>query len=265
MTLRVDPAAAPFHIEGQTPSRHPEADRPAKMTSSSDTAAPAAGRPIQDADVLAHLARHPDFFQRHPEALEALVLPGRRHGDGVVDMQRFQIDRLARTVDDMRSNQKRLIGTVQANAEIDQRVRQSVLALVEAQTVDGVVDRLVQAVPQALGIECALVAAEGDAGRMPAGVTALPPGTIDRLLGAGRPLRLRGRIEADARAPLWTENDTVRSDAVVRLETRADMPPMVMVLGNGREATWHDGQASDLLDFLAAVAARCLARSWPGT
>ncbi|GGB31681.1 hypothetical protein GCM10011505_11440 [Tistrella bauzanensis] len=238
-------------------------DRHPAMTSSSDTAAPATGRPIEDADVLAHLARNPDFFQRHPAALEGLTLPGRRHGDAVVDMQRFQIERLSRTVDDIRSTQKRLIGTVQANADIETRVRASVIALVGAGSLGRLNDLLVQALPQALGIERAFLATEAEPAGLPAGMLALPRGSVDRLVGAGRDLRLRGRIADDDRPPLWTGAETVRSDAIVRLKPRAGMAPMLLVLGDSREATWHDGQASDLLDFLAAVIAQCLARLWP--
>ena len=45
-------------------------------------------------DVIAYLREHPDFLDRHPEALRLVRPPTRKTGDGVLDFQHFMLERL---------------------------------------------------------------------------------------------------------------------------------------------------------------------------
>ncbi len=45
-------------------------------------------------DVIAYLREHPDFLERHPDALQLLAAPRRGNGDGVLDFQHFMLERL---------------------------------------------------------------------------------------------------------------------------------------------------------------------------
>ena len=45
-------------------------------------------------EVIAYLRQHPDFLDRHPEALRLLRAPSREVGEDVYDFQHFLIERL---------------------------------------------------------------------------------------------------------------------------------------------------------------------------
>ena len=57
---------------------------------------------ISEADVVAFLLAHPDFLARHPDVVAGMIAPGRWSGDGVIDMQKFLIDRRSGEMDQLR-------------------------------------------------------------------------------------------------------------------------------------------------------------------
>jgi hypothetical protein len=50
---------------------------------------------IGSREIIAYLRQHPDFLDRHPEALRLLRAPSREVGEGVFDFQHFMIERHA--------------------------------------------------------------------------------------------------------------------------------------------------------------------------
>ena len=62
-------------------------------------------------DVIAYLRQHPDFLDRHPEALLLVRTPARKTGDGVLDFQHFMLERLRRDVVRLEDERNSLIST----------------------------------------------------------------------------------------------------------------------------------------------------------
>lgn len=250
------------------------------MTSSSDSPTKAldaeqASDPIQDRaavetpgedQVIAYLRRHPDLLDRHRDLLEVLAAPSRQYGDGIVDMQRFQIEHLMAELETVRRHHRKLVTAAKHNAVVDGQVRKATLCLLDAGSLPGLIDTLRGEAARALEVEdvVLLVARDGDAS-MPDGVTAADAAALDALAATDGGPVLRGRVSPEQAQAIYGEDSAplIKSDALVRLKPRDDAPAMLLALGAIREATFHPGQGSDLLQFLARIVEKCLALWWP--
>lgn len=93
--------------------------------------------PNTEAQVRAHLRRHPDFFRRHPEVLEQLSLP---HGvKGAVSLMERQASLLRRRNQDLQDQLHQLLESARHNDLQFNKTKRLVLNLLEAQGMDQVV------------------------------------------------------------------------------------------------------------------------------
>ena len=101
------------------------------MTKSGDSAASSEERPeapLAEADVLAFLRAHPDFLARHPDVIVEMSAPGRWSGNGIVDMQKFLIDRRGIEMDELRDAAQDVIETSRSNMSTQTRTHGAVLS-----------------------------------------------------------------------------------------------------------------------------------------
>jgi len=107
-----------------------------------------------------------------------------------------------------------------------------------------------------LDVDAVTLCVEGEAESLPPavgkGVYVLPRGTVDRLLGPGRPVLLQNRIDGDP-AMLGAAARLVTSGAFLRLSISPATPPGLLCLGSRLEGKFHTGQGTELLTFLARV------------
>ncbi len=227
----------------------------AKTPPSDAQAAP----PPTAAEVEAFLRAHPGFLADHPHLL-ADQLPERSLGDNVVDLQSHALRRLRAEMDDLRGGAEELIVNARNNLSIQNSTLDAALALLGADSFDELVRVASDELPLILRVDLVTLCFEPG---LPKGaaiyVQEMPTGTIDRLIGANTTLRLRPRVHGDdllygAGAGL------VRSDALVRLPLPERLPPGMLAIGSRATDMFHPGMGTDLLQFLTAVAAHCVAR-----
>ena len=226
-------------------------------------AAPRDSAPRSD-EVRRYLSDNPDFLTAHPDLLTVLTPPIHRRGEGVVDMQRYMIDRLQKQLSALRSEQRELIAAARGNAASQARVHSAALALLEARTLEHLIEVVTTDLANLLDVDVVTLCVESDSaaagGTGADGVLAIPAGRVDELLGEGRDMDFRGDGDAgpglfDAAAPL------VKSSALVRLRINGASPPAILALGARERGRFHPGQGTEPLCFLGRVVARCL-REW---
>lgn len=217
---------------------------------------------IKVRDVVCFLRDNPGFLNEHPDLLSDLDPPQRGGGRGICDFQEAMIRRLRDRIEKATEVTRELIDTSRDNMNSQARVHECVLRLLGATSFEQLINLIQTDVAVILGMDVVTLAVENaNAEESPIhGVSLVAPGTVDRLIGHGRDMRLRAHVSGDP--DLFNGASTlVQSDALVRLDMPAASPPAMLVFGHRDPERFHPGQATELIGFLSAVLTR-LVRIW---
>lgn len=203
--------------------------------------------------VAAFLAAHPAFLAERPELFRLLDPPARVHGERLADHMTAMVQAERRHARTLAEELENAASAGRAGQALTTRVRLAVLALMRSRDVP---ETVAQEMPALLGIETCTLLAEAPDRR---GVAKLPPGSLARLLGAGRDALVRATptettlLHAEA-APL------VVCDALIRVPLRP-AARMLLVLGARDPAALPQRQSTATLAFLGRAVAVALTRA----
>ncbi len=232
------------------------ADLPRDKPHSGREAVPAPELPgeIGGRDVIAYLRRHPDFLDRHPEALRLLRAPSREIGEDVVDFQHFQIERLRRDLARINLEHRTLIAASRGNLASQGRVHKAVIAILAAPSFEQLLQTVTTDLAVLLDVDVVTIAVESTAapaGRLSLhGIHLLKEGAVDALLGAERTALLRTDAAGDA-ALFGGAAGLVRSQALLRLAFGRGAPIGLLCIGTRQPGRFHPGLGTEGLSFLA--------------
>lgn len=223
--------------------------------------------PTAESDVIAYLRTNPDFLMRHPDlAAELTLLPRDFGSPAVVDMQHALTNRLRVEIEHLKAGQRLLVGNSRANAANQARVHAAVLALISATSFEHLVSVITEELTLLLDIDAVGLGVEREAevgaARLTgfiggpsavAGVQVLAVGAVDQILGADQDVILRAEVEGDPTLFGAAAAGLVCSDALVRLRVSSKAPMGLLALGSRKPGSFHPGQGTELLAFLARV------------
>lgn len=216
------------------------------------------------AEVADYLRRHPDFLIEHPDLLRLLTPPAHDRGNGVVDMQRYMLERLRGDLGKLQDQQNDLISTARVNLSIQSRVHAAVLALLAATTLEHLIEVIATDLAVHLEVDTVVLGFEAldrvAPGQEARGLRLFPRGRIDRLLGGAREIVLIADEPGDP-AIFGAAAGLVRSQALLRLQLRRDAPLGVLAFGARAPDKFHPGQGTELLTFLGR-AVELTIRGW---
>ena len=235
------------------------------MTSKLDNAVAARAPDVAAADVAEYLARNPNFLSERPELLEILTPPAERKGRNILDMQRFMVERMQRTVSHLKARQGEIVDATRNNLSSLSRVHAAVLALYEPSTFHHLIEVITTEVAEILEVDVVAIcveSADNKPGKLPStsGVFVIEPGTVDELIGRGQDVMLTGEVGPEE-IVFGGASTLVRSDALLRLSVGPKVPPALVALGSRSETRFSPGQGSELLAFLAQAMGRRM-REW---
>ena len=228
------------------------------MAHKRDDAAPAETPGPTEAQVAAYLRRHGDFLLRHPDLVLSLSPPSRwAEAGAVVDMQAFMIDRLKEEVNRIKGAAEDLILTSRSNMSTQNRTHQAVLVLLEAETLAALAQAVAEDLPAILDVDVATLCIEHDDHPLPAlvvpGIQRIAANSVDLLMGGpDRNCALNEELPGDP-ALFGGGAGRVASSALVRLSPGGICPEGVLALGSRHGCTFHAGQGTELISFLARV------------
>jgi hypothetical protein len=213
--------------------------------------------PAREADdgaafVEAWLRARPAFLAERPDLYALLDPPTRIHGERLADHMQARIAAGEAREAALTRQVEALLAAGRANMAASARIQRAVLALLAGADVFAVLPTLADL----LGVEVVSLCAERPA---PPGFRTLPEGEVARLLPAGREVTLRTR-PGDSAILHGEAHPLVASDALLRLDGMAGDRPALLCLGAREAETFQPGQATDLLQFLAAAVAASLGR-----
>jgi len=218
---------------------------------------------VSESDVAAFLARDPEFFARHHDLLDRMVLPAERATPSVVDLRAYLVDRQRGEIDRLRRQQRAIVSASRANMNTQQRVHAAILFLLDAESFEQLIQAITTDLAVLLDLDVAqlLIEADGEGPiqQLRTGVRVLPAGDIDARLG-GRDAMLAGAITGDA-AIFGEGAGLVCSQALIRLSVSSVTPPALLALGSRDPEMFESGMRTELMGFLARVLERCI-RDW---
>jgi uncharacterized protein YigA (DUF484 family) len=214
--------------------------------------------------VVDYLARHPEFFEANAHLLSTMAAPG-RWSNGVVDIQKAMLDRRIEEIAELRNCAIEVIETSRNNMTVQTRTHAAVLALLTAITFDQLVRVVQEDLPLLLDVDVAVLAFEvGDrplAELVSSETRYLKSGAVDEWIGEDKDVRLIRDVRDDGTL-FGGAAGLVRSAALVRLRPGRTTPTGLLALGS-RGGTFHPGQGTELLQFLARALESCVSR-WHG-
>lgn len=223
----------------------------------------AMARKMDDADVIAYLKAHPEFFDTHPDILEHLKAPGVKQGKGVVDFQQALLERLKTDKSNAQRVQKALIENVRANMNNQNRIQTAVLIALEAESFEEFIETVTQDFPALLDIDTVNLVIESTSKEIPfvnqAGIRFARQGTVEKWLNTGDVL-LQDNING-AEELFGPGAGLVKSHALVRVEISEKTPAGLIAFGSRDPDMFQPHQAIDQIGFLAQVIERCF-RLW---
>ncbi len=219
-------------------------------------------RSVGKDDVLRYLQQHPTFLVENAEALSALAMPSRDLGDGVIDLQQAMIGRLREKVEQTEDVARLLIDNSRDNLSTTARIHECVLALLDATSFEQLIQIATVDLAVVLDVDTVTLCVEsnGAFGVPVQTLRLLPEGAVGSYLAPMQTVALNQDISADpqifdAAAPL------IASEALVRLNISSEAPPALLAFGSRDRDRFKEGQATELLQFLARVLEK-LVRVW---
>lgn len=213
-------------------------------------------------EVAGYLARPPDFFIGRPDLLATMAAPNRWSGDGVVDMQRYLLERTRTEITDLRDCAQEVIETSRSNMSVQTRTHAAALALIAVTDLDHLLRVVAEDLPLLLDLDVVAIGFEETsppvAGLVAAEVRRLPKGKVDALLGADKNVLLLKSVE-DNGTLFGAAAGLVRSAALARLRPGKRVPTGLLAFGS-RAATFRPNQGTELIHFLTRVLESCLHR-----
>jgi uncharacterized protein len=236
-----------------------------------DSVARGSAAPTAD-QVAVFLRRNPGFLQQYPDIAAVLHAPdrfagGEIGGAGVVDLQRYMVERLRSDMDQVQVRNARLIDTSRENLVGQRRIHEGVLAMLGAQSFEQLIEVVTTDLAIHLDIDVVSICIES-AQKLPEvplrhSLVIMDEGIVDEVMGTGTDcvLRAAGMPAPDRELIFGGGAGLIDSDALLRIQPHPSTPQGILALGSREPDKFGPDQGTELLLFLARCFELCL-RTW---
>ncbi len=212
---------------------------------------------LSEQDVVDYLQAHPEFFRTHAHVLSDMEAPDRwsEDADGIVDMQRFLLDRRSSEIDELRDCAQEVIETSRTNMSVQTRTHAAVLAALSATDFAHLSHILTDDWPFLLDVDVVALGFEPPYRPDPRFVSneliQFAAGSADTYIGTDSDIMLIRDLNDDGTI-FGAGAGLVRSAAIARVRPSPHSPIGILALGS-RGAVFRPGQGTELINFLVRV------------
>lgn len=206
---------------------------------------------LDEDEVARWLEANPGFIASRPDLASKLEAPD-RGGDGVVDLQRFMVDRHRKELSELKRSWQELLAISRANMSSQATIFEATLTAIRAASFEALIETITDRYPEILRCEAVALCIESDEGPdgAPTGVRRMQAGDVDAYLGGGdKRSRFIDHLSPDP-VLFGPSAGVVRSAALVRIEMGPDAPKALLAIGGREPDAFTPDQADDLLAFL---------------
>lgn len=236
------------------------------MNDSQEAIAQEMDKEITADEVVEFLRNNPKFLQKNPEACDYLIPPKNgagKEGKKVADFQSFMIERLKNDKEKVLETTQAIVENARSNMNNQQRIQAVILRLLEARNFDEFISIMTMDMANMLDTDIAVFVVESNGDDIPhihaSGIRVIPEGTVDKWMD-GQNVLLQDNISG-IEAIYGGGAALVGSQALLRIDISMDTPPAILAFGSRDPNMFAEGQATDLVAFLARVVERAF-RSW---
>lgn len=236
------------------------------MTDSQEATVQTMDKNITADDVLGFLRDNPKFLEQNPDACDLLIPPKNgagNEGKKIADFQSFMIERLKNDKEKVLETTQAIVENARSNMNNQQRIQAVILRLLEARNFEEFIHIITMDMSSMLDTDISVFVVESNGQDIPqiltSGIRVLPEGTINNWMGDQNVL-LQDNISG-IEAIYGGGANLVQSQALLRIDIAMDTPPAILAFGSRDPNMFSEGQATDLIAFLARVVERAF-RSW---
>jgi hypothetical protein len=210
----------------------------------------------------AYLRANPDALDEDRELVSLLTPPTFRRGHNVVDMQSFMIERLRTQAAEREARELKIRQALASDALEERRIQKAALLIVSARSFEALITAITSDLAPMLGASAVALNIERPDGassgvelaaaRTGGPIQLIPPGSVERFLGAG--LDARAASVGSTEVPLFPrKKGPVRSFVVVRLTFAPSAPPGLLAVGSKASGRFTKSSNLNRYTFLARV------------
>lgn len=214
---------------------------------------------IDESQVLAYLAQHPDFFQHHEDALDTLTIP---HNTGAISLIEHQVMRLRNQKKQQDEQLKSLITAARTNEQIISQVQRFTLEMIQTHSLEEIFVTCDETLRNHFKADFTGIKLIGDREDHPNFISSKSPflKSFIQLFKNKRPLC--GRITDKQRLIMFGENESkIKSAVLVPLQNTQNIG--VVALGSTDESRFHPGMGILFLHYLGQIITASITRESP--
>lgn len=208
---------------------------------------------LKEAEVIAWLAKRPQFFSKHSDKLAHLSLP--KKGGNILSLHAAKAEKVEKSAQKIALTHQRLLLRAEENSTIASQLFATVLALIDCTTLASLRKTLQTVALDNLELDAIRLIPAGAA----SGASTLTTDDITAMCSGGT-VTLRTLSDASQREMYGPKGKLIKSDCLLKLSHRGTVVGL-LAMGSTNPARFHAGQSTEMATFLANVVATCLSRS----
>jgi uncharacterized protein YigA (DUF484 family) len=206
--------------------------------------------------VLKYLQKNPEFLIENPELLEILKTSPRwkeNNDDNIVDIQTLMLDRMRTKSTTLKNAADLLISTTRSNMMIQTRTHAAVIAMLEAKSIESLVNLVSDELPIILDLDAVSLCMEKSNNNLQlldkTNIKWIAQGYVNKIMGdRNTKTKLIENSKRDEQV-FGRLSNTIKSTAYGRLQFDEEIFTGFLALGSRTPGAFHEEQGTELLNF----------------